>query len=239
LSYEPLKATKGQVVADFIVEHQIDDTYKLDISYLTVTPSTLYFDGSVCNEGQWIGIVLVSPSNAYFDFASRLKSYCTNNQAEYEALLFDLELLSCMGVKHVKAFGDSQLVVQQVLEEYQCLDGTLNGYLEKCWAIIHYFNEFNIRHISRVENCRANNLAQDASGYRIKQGKFHNTKNLITSARKVLLVDSVDNEADAIDWRTPIINYLQNSSVRTDRNVRRTTFKYVFERELGLHLFPN
>jgi hypothetical protein len=38
-------------------------------------------------------------------------------------------------------------------------DVTLNGYLEKCWDIIHSFDEFNIRHISRVENCRANNLA--------------------------------------------------------------------------------
>jgi hypothetical protein len=42
-----------------------------------------------------------------------------------------------MGVKHVKAFGDSQLVAQQVLEEYQCFDGTLNSYIEKCWSIIH------------------------------------------------------------------------------------------------------
>jgi hypothetical protein len=46
-------------------------------------------------------------------------------------------------------------------------------------------------------------------------------------ARKVLLIDSADNEADASDWRTPIINYLRDPSVRTDRNVRRTTFKYV------------
>jgi ribonuclease HI len=38
LAYEPLKAVKGQVVADFIIERRIDDTYKLDISYLTVTP---------------------------------------------------------------------------------------------------------------------------------------------------------------------------------------------------------
>jgi hypothetical protein len=30
-----------------------------------------------------------------------------------------------MRVRHVKAFGDSHLVVQHVLEEYQCLDGTL------------------------------------------------------------------------------------------------------------------
>jgi hypothetical protein len=115
-----------------------------------------------------------------------------------------------------------------VLEEYQCFDGTLNSYLEKCWGIINYFDEFSIRHISRVENHRANNLAQDASGYQIKRGRFHNTDNLITGAgpipqvadrpsrdsglsgvtRKVLLIDSADNEADASDWRTPITNYL-------------------------------
>jgi hypothetical protein len=40
LAYEPLKSMKGQVVADFIVEHQIDDTHKLAISYLTITPWT-------------------------------------------------------------------------------------------------------------------------------------------------------------------------------------------------------
>jgi ribonuclease HI len=179
LAYEPLKSMKGQVVVDFIIEHRIDDTHKLDMSYLTVIPWTLYFNGLVCNEGQGIGIVLVSSSNASFDFSSRLKPYCTNNQVKYEALLFGSELLNCMGVKHVKTFGDSQLVVQQILEEYQCLDGILNIYLEKCWGIIHSFDEFNIRHISRVENCRANNLAQDASSYRIKRGKFHNIKSLI------------------------------------------------------------
>jgi hypothetical protein len=37
-------------------------------------------------------------------------------------------------VKHVKELGDSQLVVRQVLEKYQCLDGTLNNYLENVGA---------------------------------------------------------------------------------------------------------
>jgi ribonuclease HI len=60
--------------------------------------------------------VFVSPRNTSFDFSSRLKACCTNNQAGYEALLFGLELLDSMGVKHVRSFGDSQLVIQQVLE---------------------------------------------------------------------------------------------------------------------------
>ena len=71
LAYKPLKSMKGQVVADFIVEHRVNDIHELDMSYLTITPWTLYFDGSVCNEGQGIGIVLVSPSNVSFDFSSR------------------------------------------------------------------------------------------------------------------------------------------------------------------------
>jgi hypothetical protein len=58
LAYEPLKSMRGQVVANFIVEHRINDTHKLDISYLTVSPWTLYFDGSVCNEGQELALCL-------------------------------------------------------------------------------------------------------------------------------------------------------------------------------------
>jgi ribonuclease HI len=82
------------------------------MSYLTITPWTLYFDGSVCNKGQGIGIMLVSLGNANFDFSSQLKAYYTNNQVKYEAILFGLDLLEYMGVKHVKAFGDSQLFAQ-------------------------------------------------------------------------------------------------------------------------------
>jgi len=48
----------------------------------------LYFDGSVCDNGQGIGIVLISPSSAIFEFSDLLKEDCTNNQVEYEALVY-------------------------------------------------------------------------------------------------------------------------------------------------------
>jgi hypothetical protein len=41
-----------------------------------------------------------------------------------------------MGVKHVEAFEDSLLVVQQIVGTFQCLDGSLNAYLDKCLEII-------------------------------------------------------------------------------------------------------
>jgi hypothetical protein len=42
LAYESLTSMKDQVVADFIVEHQINDSPELDISCLSVTLWTLY-----------------------------------------------------------------------------------------------------------------------------------------------------------------------------------------------------
>ena len=114
LACEPLKSMRGQIVADFIVEYRINDKHDLEVGYITCTPWKLYFDGSVCDDGQGIGAVLISPNGAVFEFSNRLEEECTNNQVEYEALLFGLEFLQSMGMKHVEAFGDSLLVVQQV-----------------------------------------------------------------------------------------------------------------------------
>jgi hypothetical protein len=49
LSYEPLKAMKGQIVTDFIVEHQIDDRHIVDLDLVSLVPWKLYFYGSVCS----------------------------------------------------------------------------------------------------------------------------------------------------------------------------------------------
>ena len=66
----------------------------------------MFFDGSACDDGQGIGVVLISPTGTIFEFSSRLEEERTNNQVEYEALLFGLEFLKLMGVKHVEAYGD-------------------------------------------------------------------------------------------------------------------------------------
>ena len=91
--------------------------------------------------------------------SSQLNNYFTNNQAEYETLLFGLEILFSMEVNHVEAYGDSLLVVQQVAGEFQCLEGSLNAYIDMCLDIIAYFAKFQIRHISRHKNYKANMLA--------------------------------------------------------------------------------
>ena len=48
------------------------------------------------------------------EYAIHLQFQTTNNEAEYEALLQDLELVKSLGVESVLVQGDSQLVMVQV-----------------------------------------------------------------------------------------------------------------------------
>ena len=65
LACESLRAIKGQIVADFIIEHRISDEHDLEVGYVTCTPWKLYFDGSVCDGGQVIGVVLIQIGRAH------------------------------------------------------------------------------------------------------------------------------------------------------------------------------
>jgi hypothetical protein len=106
LHCEPIGSMSGQIVANFIVHHRIDTQLYLDVGYITFTPWKLHFDESACRSGCGISIIIISPNGAITEALSQLDHKCTNNQIEYEPLLFGLQILHDMGVKHVEAYGD-------------------------------------------------------------------------------------------------------------------------------------
>jgi hypothetical protein len=95
LAYEPLRSMKGQVVADFIVDHAVDVDHLVDFVQLKLWG--LYFDGLVCSKGQGAGCVIISLSGIYIDLSIRLEFACTNNQVKYESSLHGLEYLRLQG----------------------------------------------------------------------------------------------------------------------------------------------
>jgi hypothetical protein len=90
LAYESLKSIKRQIVADFIIEHSIDQNSDESCNLVSIHPWKLLFDGSACREGQGVGVVLISPRGSIFEQSVHLEYFCTNNQAEYEAILLGL-----------------------------------------------------------------------------------------------------------------------------------------------------
>jgi hypothetical protein len=141
LAYKPLRSMKGQVVTDFIVNHAVDVDHS--VGFVQLKSWELFFDGSVCSKGQGAGCVIVSPNGAYIDLSIRLEFACTNNQVEYEALLYGIEYLRDLGARDVDVFGDSNLIVQQVRRDSQCLDVMLNSYRDRSLDIIKWFDMFS------------------------------------------------------------------------------------------------
>jgi len=62
LRYESAKAVKGQIMADFVTQHC------RSVSSLEVAPWMLFFDGSTCDQGAGISIVLISPRGKKYEF---------------------------------------------------------------------------------------------------------------------------------------------------------------------------
>ena len=81
------------------------------VGALEILPWTLFFDGSTCDWGVGIGIVLISHQGKKYELSLPIVAASTNNQAEYQALIKGLELLKEDHADVVEIFDDSMLVI--------------------------------------------------------------------------------------------------------------------------------
>ncbi|XP_050908225.1 uncharacterized protein LOC127121832 [Lathyrus oleraceus] len=125
LTYMPLKAMKGQVVADFIVDHTMTETHQ---AFVEPEPWKLYFDGSSYKDGIGIGVLIISPNKIPTKFKYQTEGSCSNNEAEYEALIVGLKILLELGETRVEISGDYELVVKRINGEYKCVKENLIMY---------------------------------------------------------------------------------------------------------------
>jgi ribonuclease HI len=151
LWYESAKAVKGQVMADFVTHH-----CGPDISIVEPGPWTLFLDGSSCGKGSDIGIVFISPRRRSFEFSLPIPASSTNNQAEYEAVLKGIKLLRKIKADALEIFGDSMLVVNQLIGKYDCNNDIMRIYHEECLELLREFKIVSIEHIPKMHNEEAN-----------------------------------------------------------------------------------
>ena len=96
--------------------------------------------------GNWrargLEFVLASPLGDKFCYVLRLTFPCTNNAAEYEALLHGLRMAKEMSLSRVWCFGDSDLVAQQVSGKWDSKDPLMAACRREVDAIAGHFKGY-------------------------------------------------------------------------------------------------
>ena len=124
----------------------------------------LEFDGSVNKLGVGTRIWIHKMENDHAEgHAYKLNFRCTNNMAEYEALLLELKLIKSLGAIRISILGDFDLVIQQMKGNFLTNDLTLRSYRGAAIEILNTFLESQLAKIPRKHNLHAHSLATFAS----------------------------------------------------------------------------
>lgn len=122
------------------------------------------FDGSKRLEGAGAGVRLVSPQGDKIKYILRMMfPNASNNEAEYEALIHGMKMAKACGATHLKIFGDSQLVAQQVMNKCNTINDSMIAYKEVYNELKKLFDGCEVNHISRLNNDEDDVLANIGS----------------------------------------------------------------------------
>jgi ribonuclease HI len=161
ISFAPWKAIKSQVLVDFLAEWA--DT-QLPTSPIQPELWTMYFDGSLMKTGAGAGLLFISPLGKHVRYVLRLHFPASNNVAEYEALVNGLRIAIELGVRRLDAWGNSQLVIDQVMKNSHCRDQKMEAYCDEVRRLEDKFHGLELNHVARRYNETADELAKIASG---------------------------------------------------------------------------
>ncbi len=138
---------------------------------------TAYTDGgSRGNPGPaGYGVLLQAADGAPVAELSEFLGIQTNNVAEYSALLGALEYALAHGHSHLRVISDSELMVKQIRGQYSVKSPDLRPLYEEARRRIARLEEFEIQHVLRGKNKKADQLANDAMDRGMDQGRMRRT----------------------------------------------------------------
>ena len=121
----------------------------------------LFTDGaSRGNPGEaGAGIVLLDDRDRELATRSLYLGRCTNNVAEYQALLLGLKTAFELGCRQLAIFMDSQLIVRQVQGRYKVKSADLKPLFDQVKSLLADLDGWSITHVLRAENKRADEMA--------------------------------------------------------------------------------
>jgi ribonuclease HI len=85
--------------------------------------------------------------------------HCTNNIAEYRALILGLKGALQAGYKRLDVYLDSELLARQISGSYRVKNEILKGLMREVRSLLASFDEVQVQHVLRCNNARADKLA--------------------------------------------------------------------------------
>ncbi len=134
---------------------------------------TMYTDGGSRNNPgpAAIGVFVETLNKKYSQYIGE----ATNNEAEYQALIFGLKKIKQIVGKEkakeieVECFLDSELVVKQLNHEYKLKEEKTKKAFLEVWNLMLDFGKVSFRHIMREKNKKADALVNQALDNELKQ----------------------------------------------------------------------
>jgi ribonuclease HI len=109
-------------------------------------------------------VVLISPQGDKLKYVLRMSfPQASNNETEYEALLQGMKMAKACGATRLKIFGDSNLIVQQVMNKCDAISDNMTAYRNLYYYLEGTFDGYEVSHVSGASNKEADNLANIGS----------------------------------------------------------------------------
>jgi ribonuclease HI len=166
VDFEKCSVIKSHILPYFIAEC-------LELGFTTEgpileSPWLVYCDGAWGVGGTRAAAILISPSGIKLRYAARLQfnneaDKCTNNIAEYEAILLGLRKLRAIGVQRCTLRIDSKVVAGQIEKECIAREQTLERYLTLVRRMENHFKGFTVEYIEQSKNTEADELVKAAA----------------------------------------------------------------------------
>ncbi|XP_030964977.1 uncharacterized protein LOC115986272 [Quercus lobata] len=156
LKYVAKKTIKGSIMTDFCAENPIEgqdgkeDFPDEDILDIELRIWKMYFDGVVNQYWNGIGILLITLEGSHIPLAIKLNFEATNNMAEYEACIAEMEALRESGVKEAKVFGNSTLVITQAQKLWKVKEEHLKPHKQHLEDLTKNFDKIEYTIIPRA-----------------------------------------------------------------------------------------
>ncbi|KAG9453545.1 hypothetical protein H6P81_006449 [Aristolochia fimbriata] len=236
INFIPQKAIKGQGLANFLVDHPIPVEWEVseslpdeEVFYIEVLPPwRMYFDGAARKNGAGAGVLFMSPNDDLMLYSFILSHCCTNNEAEYQAIILGLGMAVEMGLSQQEIFGDSTLVIKQIIGDFEVRKDELVPYQKEAQRLLEKIPNVTLGHVPRTSNTQADALAGiaaslaqfDARPERIPICKRWVVPTLekFSGEEEVNLVSVYAIEEE--DWHQQFLDYLEQKKLPQELKAR-------------------